>query len=242
MTLVEEAVRAGARRDVAAQTLGLTVRTLQRWAEQGMEAEDQRRGPHTTPANKLSPVERQKLLDVANTAAYRDLSPKQIVPRLADEHQVYLGSESTLYRVLRDEKQLAHRQRSRPSTSSRPREQVASGPNEVWSWDISWLPGPVRGTFFYLYLILDVWSRKIVGAQVHLEENTELASELFLSVCRAHGLDPEGLVLHADNGSPMKGSTLLSTLQRLGVIPSFSRPGVSDDKECTSHCTSLFGR
>ena len=237
MTLVDEAVRTGARLDVAAQIVGLTARTLQRWAEQGPDAEDQRRGPHTTPANKLSPAERQKLLDVANTPAYRDLSPKQIVPRLADEHQLYLGSESTLYRVLRDEKQMAHRHRSRPSTASRPLEQVASGPNEVWSWDISWLPGPVRGTFFYLYLILDVWSRKIVGAQVHLEEKTELASELFLSVCRANGLDPEGLVLHADNGSPMKGSTMLSTLQRLGVIPSFSRPGVCDDNP---YSESLF--
>jgi len=237
VTLVDEAVRTGARLDVAAQIVGLTARTLQRWAEQGPDAEDQRRGPHTTPANKLSPAERQKLLDVANTPAYRDLSPKQIVPRLADEHQLYLGSESTLYRVLRDEKQMAHRHRSRPSTASRPLEQVASGPNEVWSWDISWLPGPVRGTFFYLYLVLDVWSRKIVGAQVHLEEKTELASALFLSVCRANGLDPEGLVLHADNGSPMKGSTMLSTLQRLGVIPSFSRPGVCDDNP---YSESLF--
>jgi len=235
VTLVADAVRAGARRHLAAQTLGLTVRTLQRWAEQGLGAQDQRRGPHTAPANKLSPAERQRLLDVANTPAYRDLSPQQIVPRLADEQQLYLASASTFYRVLRDEQQVVHRQRSRPATASRPRAQVASGPNQVWSWDISWLPGPLRGTFFYLYLIVDVWmivdvwSRKIVGGVVHEEESSELASALFLSVCRDLGLDPLGLVLHADNGSPMKGSTLLATLQRLGVIPSFSRPGVSND-------------
>ena len=229
MTLVEEAVDAGARREVAAQTLGLTVRTLQRWAGQGPDGDDQRCGPHTSPTNKLGPAERQRLLALANAPEYRDLSPQQIVPRLADEQGVYLASESTFYRVLRDEEQLAHRQRSRPATATRPREQVATAPNHVWSWDITWLPGPVRGTYFYLYLMLDVWSRKIVGAAVHEEESSQLASQLFLSSCECLGLDPESLVLHSDNGSPMKGATMLATLQRLGVVPSFSRPGVCDD-------------
>ncbi len=229
MTLVEEAVNAGARREMAAQALGLTVRTLQRWAGQGPGSDDQRCGPHTSPANKLRPAERQRLLAVANAPEYRDLSPQQIVPRLADEQGVYLASESTLYRVLREEAQLAHRQRSRPATATRPREQVATGPNHVWTWDISWLPGPLRGTFFYLYLMLDVWSRKIVGAVVHEEESSPLASQLFLASCERLGLDPESLVLHADNGGPMKGATMLATLQRLGVVPSFSRPGVCDD-------------
>jgi putative transposase len=169
------------------------------------------------------------LLAVANAPEYRDLSPHQIFPRLADEQGIYLASESTLYRVLREEGQLKHRERSRPVPASRPGEQVATGPNQVWSWDITWLPGPVRGTFFYLYLILDVWSRKIVGGVVHEEESAQLAAELFRTTCWRLGVDPGGLVLHSDNGSPMKGSTMLATLQRLGVIPSFSRPGVSDD-------------
>lgn len=229
MTLVEEAVKAGARREAAAEILGLTVRTLQRWADQGPGSDDQRRGPHTEPANKLSATERQRVLEVVNSPKYRDLAPAQIVPRLADEEGIYLASESTLYRVLREEKQLTHRERSRPATSTRPAEQVATGPNQVWSWDITYLPAPVRGTFFYLYLILDVWSRKIVGGVVHEEESSDLASQLFLSSCLRLGLDPEGLVLHSDNGSPMKGATMLATLQRLGVMPSFSRPHVSDD-------------
>ena len=161
MTLVEEAVDAGARRD----------------------SDDQRCGPRTSPANKLSSAERRRLLAVANTPEYRDLSPQQIVPRLADEQGLYLASESTLYRLLREEKQMAHRQPSRPATATRPREQVATGPNQVWTWDISWLPGPVRGTFFYLYLMLDVWSRKIVGAVVHEEESSHLASQLFVTSC-----------------------------------------------------------
>ena len=229
MTLVEEAVDAGARWERAVQTLGLTVRTLQRWSGQGADSDDQRCGPRTSPANKLSSAERRRLLAVANTPEYRDLSPQQIVPRLADEQGLYLASESTLYRLLREEKQMAHRQPSRPATATRPREQVATGPNQVWTWDISWLPGPVRGTFFYLYLMLDVWSRKIVGAVVHEEESSHLASQLFVTSCWRWGLDPESLVLHSDNGSPMKGATMLATLQLLGVIPSFSRPGVCDD-------------
>ena len=229
MTLVEEAVRAGARQQRAAQTLGLTERTLQRWRHRGPQGDDRRCGPRTDPPNKLSEAERQQVLQIANCPEYRDLSPKQIVPRLLDERGIYVASESTIYRVLRAEGQMAHRQRSRPASSQRPREHVASGPNQVWSWDITWLPGPIRGTFFYLYLILDVWSRKIVGAAVHTQESSELASQLIVQSCGHLGLDPDGLVLHADNGSPMKGATLLATLQRLGVIPSFSRPRVSND-------------
>lgn len=136
MSLVEEAVAAGARQEAAAQTLGIAVRTVKRWAEQGPEGDDQRRGPHTTPGNKLSPAERQRVLEVVNSPKYRDLAPAQIVPRLADEERIYLASESTLYRLLREAKQLAHRERSRPATSKRPEEQVATGPNQVYSWDI----------------------------------------------------------------------------------------------------------
>lgn len=229
MSLVEEAVRAGARQEAAAGILGLKARTLQRWRQQSVDGgEDRRRGPLTEPANKLSPTERGVVLETANSPPYRDLSPKQIVPRLADEG-TYVGSESTFYRLLRAAKQMAHRQRAKPATSKKPKEQVATGPDQVWCWDITYLPGPVRGTFFFLYLILDVWSRKIVGARVFAEENAECAAQLFVQTCIRHGVEPDGLVLHSDNGGPMKGSTMLATLQWLGVVPSFSRPHVSDD-------------
>lgn len=229
MSLVAEAVRAGARQEAAAGILGLKARTLQRWRLQSAEGgEDRRRGPRTEPANKLSPTEQDVVLQTANSPLYRDLSPKQIVPRLADEG-TYVGSESTFYRLLRAANQMAHRQRAKPATSKKPKEQVASGPNQVWCWDITYLPGPVRGTFFYLFLFLDVWSRKIVGATVHGEENAERAAQLFVQTCIRHDIEPDGLVLHSDNGGPMKGSTMLATLQWLGVVPSFSRPHVSDD-------------
>jgi len=227
LSLVDEAVRSGARLRKACHELGLSVRTIQRWREHDGGG-DGRHGPQTAPANKLSVGERQRILATVNSPEFRDVSPHQIVPRLADQG-LYLASESTLYRLLREHKQLTHRERTRPATSRRPEEHVATGPCQVWSWDITYLRGPVRGSFYYLYMLEDVWSRKIVGWQVHEEESMELAASLFKETCSWLGLDPDGLVLHSDNGGPMKGSTMLATLQRLGVVASFSRPHVSDD-------------
>jgi len=223
--LIDAAVAQGARLKQAAETLGITVRTIQRWRQQ---KDDRRRGPLTAPANKLSPEERKQVLSVANSPEYRELSPKQIVPRLADQGQ-YIASESTFYRLLRATNQLTHRQRSRPATHRRPKEKKATGPCQVWSWDITYLRSTIRGQFFYLYLILDVWSRKIIAATVFPEESGQNSALLFVEAFHRHGVDPDSLTLHSDNGSPMKGSTMLATLQRLGVVPSFSRPGVSND-------------
>jgi transposase InsO family protein len=171
------------------------------------------------------------VLDVVNSAPFRDLSPNQIVPRLADEG-LYLASESTIYRILRAEGQLAHRGRTKPPTQrggAASREHTATGPCQVWSWDITYLKTPVRGMFYYLYLIMDVWSRKIVGWEVYEVESAECSAALFTEACRAERMDPFGVVLHADNGGPMKGATMVATLERLGVLASFSRPGVSND-------------
>jgi len=223
--LIDEAVTAGARRKVACALLGLTARTLERWAERD---DDQRHGPNTAPTNKLSATERRKLVAVATSPEFRDLSPKQIVPRLADRGE-YLASESTFYRVLHAEDMQHHRARSQPPVA-RPHEHVASAPWQVASWDITYLPGPVRGQFFYLYLVEDVWSRKILGWEVHTTESAELAAALIERIRTETGeRDLRGWVLHSDNGAPMKGATMLATLQRLGVVPSFSRPSVSDD-------------
>ena len=110
---------------------------------------------------------------------------------------------------------------------------TATGPDQVWSWDITWLPTTIRGRYLYLYLVMDVWSRRIVGWTVEESENSDAAAKLIPRACAAANIDPRGLVLHSDNGAAMRGATMLSTLQRLGVVPSFSRPHVSDDNPCS---------
>lgn len=227
--LINEARGAGARLHRCCEVIELDVRTVQRWLGQGPDGgEDRRKGAGKPPANKLSAHERQQLCGLLVSPEFVDLSPHQIVPKLADMG-MYIASESTLYRVLREEKLNAHRGRSRPATHHRPDEYTATGPNQVWSWDITYLRSPIAGAFYYLYLFVDVWSRKIVGWDVLEEESNEAAAELFCRICADEGVDPNGLVLHSDNGGPMKGATMLATLQKLGVVPSFSRPNVSDD-------------
>lgn len=232
--IVNEAVQSGARLHKAAGIIGLSARTIMRWRQDG--GCDRRKGPKKEPANKLSEKERENLLEVANSVPFRDLSPKQIVPSLADQG-VYLASESSFYRVLRDHKMLTHHQRSKPPVSRRPREHVASGPCQVWSWDITYLHSSIRGIFYYLYMIVDVWSRKIIAAEVFTEESMEHSSRLFTKACFIHNVLPEGLVLHSDNGGPMKGATMVATLDKLGVTASFSRPSVSNDNP---YSESLF--
>lgn len=226
--LLDEAIRDGARQSKACEILGIDPRTVQRWRRQGI-GKDRRAGPKSTPKNKLSDAERGRVLEVVNLPEHRDLCVNQIVPRLADQG-VYLASESTIYRILREVKQLRHRESSRPRQHHRPRELTATRPNQVWSWDITYLRSPVLGAFFYLYVAVDVWSRKIVAAEVHTAESSDNAARLFHDAVAKEGVDyGDGLALHSDNGGPMKGATLLATLQRLGIATSFSRPRVSDD-------------
>ena len=155
------------------------------------------------------------------------LPPTQIVPILADEGQ-YLASESTVYRLLRQADQLKHRGRSKAPQSRPVPRHCARGPNELWSWDISYLPGPVAGMFFFLYLVLDVHSRKIVAHEVHEAECADLAARLIAQAAGCECIETP-LVLHQDNGSPMKASTFAAKLDQLGIHRSYSRPGVSDD-------------
>lgn len=226
--LIDEAVTQGARQENACTTLNLPPRTVQRWRCQNI-GEDRRTGPKQPPANKLSDQERAQVLSIANAPENRDLSPKQIVPRLADQGE-YVASESTMYRILRQEKQMEHREPSRPPRKPyRPKEYVATAPNQVWTWDITYLQTPVRGMFFYLYLMLDIWSRKVVGWTVEAEESAHHAQAMIEAARQLENIRPGQLVIHADNGGPMKAATLLAFLQGMGVMPSFSRPSVSND-------------
>ena len=235
MVLVQEAQGAGACLRPVCEILGLDVRTVQRWRARNT-GDDMRLGPKTTPKNQLSEFERARILSTANSLEYRDLSPKQIVPRLADKGE-FIGSESSFYRVLRAEDLQNHRGPKRAPSAKKPREKKADGPCQVWSWDITYLRSPVTGFFFYLYLVVDVWSRKIVAAEVFDRECGELASKLIADAFHAEGA-PVGLCLHQDNGAPMKAATLKATLEHLTVLASYSRPHVSDDNP---YSESLFG-
>lgn len=229
MTLaaIDEAVAAGARLEAACDVAGLDARTVQRWRARP-DGDDQRRGPRSRPANQLTAEEEAEILALVTSPEFRALSPHQLVAKLADMG-IYVASESSVYRFLRRKRLLQHRDRSKPRTHRRPREHVATGPNQVWAWDITYLRTPVRGTYWYLYTVLDVWSRKIVGWAVHDVQNDELAAALVEDACRSEGVIRDRLVLHADNGAAMKGKTMLAKLEELGVMPSFSRPRVSDD-------------
>jgi transposase InsO family protein len=233
---IDAAVAAGASVDEACAGIGLSARTIARWRKEPEGGSDRREGPKTTPAHALTPKERERIVEIATSPEYRNLSVRQIVPRLADQG-VYVASESSFYRVLHEEELMTHRSHARPASASKPRCHVATAPCQVWSWDITYLRSATRGSFFYLYLVLDIWSRKIVGWEVHEEESMELASELAQKACADEHVKPGELVLHSDNGGPMKGATMLATLQRLGIAASFSRPRVSDDNAI---CEAIF--
>lgn len=236
MLLVKEAVAGGARQTRACEVIGLSPRTLQRWQTDGDQG-DSRPGRLHTPHNRYSDLERQRILSLVNSEEYGHLPPSQIVPRLADTGQ-YVASESTMYRLLRQAGQLQHRGRQRVGQPlQKPRALSARAPNEIYSWDITCLPAAIKGQFHYLYLFLDLFSRKIVGWQVYDTEDSERASEVMREICLREGISPGQVVLHSDNGGPMKGATMLATLRELGVAPSFSRPAVSDDNP---YSESLF--
>jgi putative transposase len=228
LTAISQAQASGARLTKACQLVGLSVRTLERWRGDPENA-DAREGPRRHPSNALSPLEQARVVAVMTGPKYGGVSPKQLVPRLADEG-IYLASESTMYRLqrrfqLRETGAGATRNHGpRATTVHR-----ATGPNQVWSWDITYLQTAVRGQYLYLYLVLDVWSRRIVGWCIHEREAASHAADMIRRICDDAGIDAEGLILHSDNGKPMRGSTMVATLRWLGIVPSFSRPHVSDD-------------
>jgi len=233
--LLTEATAQGARRKPACEILGISVRTWQRWQRTGNTV-DGRKHRCRQPHNKLSNLEQETILAVINRPEHASLAPSQIVPKLADKGK-YLASESTLYRLLRAQKQLKHRQLSQPRHYQRPNRQVATGPNQIYSWDITYLPTTIRGYFYYLYVFLDIFSRKIVGWQIYEVESSAHAATILEAICHQEGIKPKQLLMHSDNGAPMKGVSMLTKMQALGVIPSFSRPSVSDDN---AYVESLF--
>ncbi|MFL9989667.1 IS3 family transposase, partial [Paraburkholderia sediminicola] len=234
MQLIDEAVQQGARRARACEQLGISVRSVQRWREAPQDGRTL--ATRQAPANKLSQAERQAVLDAANRPAYASLTPHQIVPKLADEG-VYLASESTFYRVLKAAGQGQRRGRAKAPQRRTLTTHCADGPNQVWCWDITWMPTTVRGRYFYWYMMKDIYSRKLVMNEVWEQESAEHASVLLAKGCLREGIAGRPLVLHSDNGSAMKGATMRAAMIDLGVQPSFSRPRVSNDN---AFAESLF--
>lgn len=232
---------AGARLDRACDIAGIDVRTLQRWkAHTGLDMGDGR--PHAArpmPAHALSEAERAQLLNVANEPRFAAMPPARIVPLLADEGR-YLASESTFSRVLREHSQTAHRGRAKTPRAVRPpTTHVATAPRQVWCWDMTYLPAQIAGRWFHLYLIMDLYSRKIIGWEVHPTDHADHAVHLLRRTALVEGIAALNVkpVLHGDNGSTLKATTVLAMLQWLGVKPSYSRPRVSDDN---AYAEALF--
>lgn len=233
---------AGARLSMACNVAGIDLRTLQRWKARdagGIGGDARPQAARPTPAHALTEVERAQLLRVANEPRFASVPPARIVPMLADEG-VYLASESTFSRVLRQHGQTAHRGRAKaPKTIRPPTTHIASGPRQVWCWDTTYLPAQVQGQWYYLYLILDLYSRKIIGWDVHATDKADYAAHLVRRTALAEGIAVCATkpVLHGDNGATLKATTVLAMLNWLGVKPSYSRPRVSDDN---AYAESLF--
>jgi putative transposase len=230
---IAQACAAGARLGPACALAGINVRTLQRWQvgdglRQGDRRPDADRG---VPSHALTEAERAEIIKIANEPRFAETPPARIVPALADEG-IYIASEASFYRVLRAHGQMNRRGRAQPPRKPRPpTTHIASRPGEVWCWDITFLPAQIQGRWFYLYLILDLYSRKIVGFEVHDTDSAEHAAHLARRTALAEGLHamPKRPVLHGDNGATLKATTVLAMLHWLGITPSYSRPRVSDD-------------
>lgn len=210
VTLVQEAVAAGARLGEACRCIGMCERTLQRW----QQTPDDRRpqAPRPEPKNKLSAEEVQQVLDICHEPRFASLPPSQIVPTLADEDR-YIASESTFYRVLHRAGEMTRRGRQKAAQSRPLSTWKATAPRQVWTWDITWLKSLTAGHWYYLYLIEDVFSRKIVGYEVHQIESGENAAELLKRTVLSECCWQEPLVLHADNA--------------------FAQPAAGEQRQCT---------
>lgn len=237
---IDEAYSHGSRLQPACAEADITIRTYQRWHRAGEVCGDARpKAVRPAPSHSLSTEERQHILATVNELRFANLPPSQIVPALADEG-VYIASESSFYRVLKAAKQLAHRGRTKAPVKRTMTTHVANAPNQLWSWDITYLPSGVHGLWFYLYLVMDVYSRKIVAWDIHDTESGEHAAALITRgyLSENIALNQQPLVLHSDNGAPMKSATLRARLEFLGVAASYSRPRVSNDN---AYSESLFG-
>lgn len=205
--------------------IGISERTIQRWNLTGVD--DGRKGAQKRVVRKLSDEERAEIYRITCSDEYKDLNPHEIYNSLLDKG-IYLASESSFYRILRENKAIIHRRETKEGISRKqPDELRATCKNQVWMWDITWLKTDVQGIYQYAYVIEDLFDRSIVGWSIYENESDEHAKALFEAVTKKEKAYPQ--FVHSDNGNAMKGITLIAFYYRLGIVPSFSRPRVSDD-------------
>jgi len=204
---------------------GISERSIQRWKKTGIR--DKRKGSAKSVPRKLSEEERERIYKTCCSREYKDNNPHEIYHSLLDKGE-YLASESSFYRILREKKALTHRTESKEGISrKKPDERIATAPNQVWMWDITWMKSNVTGIWHYAYVIIDLYDRSVIAWAIHSNESDEHSTGLFREACRRHGCHPD--FVHSDNGNPMKGVTLVGFFYSLGIVPCYSRPRVSDD-------------
>ena len=199
------------------------------------------RQPRPTPARALCEAEREQILDVLAGPRFVDRAPAEVVATLLDEGH-YLCSERTMYRILAADQPVRERRNQREHPQYTKPELVATAPNQTWSWDITKLLGPTKWTYFYLYVVLDIFSRYAVGWMVADRENSALAGRLIEETCHKQGVQPQVLTLHSERGAPMTSKCTAQLLADLGVTRSLSRPQVSDDNPSAARCDGRLHR
>lgn len=211
----------------ACQALGVPRSSLYRvWAEQHNPKAE--RPPPAAPPRSLSLAEKVEVRQILNSERFQDQAPREVYATLLDEGQ-YVCHWRTMYRILNEHDEVRERRNQLSHPNYQKPELLATKPNQVWGWDITKLLGPLKWTYYYLYVILDIFSRYVVGWMVAEREAAALAKELVDQACLRQGIQAEQLTLHADRGSPMVAKSLAMLLADLGVTKSHSRPHVSDD-------------
>lgn len=211
---------------IACEGLGVPRSTLYR--QRKGQSGDMSQAAARHSARKLSDEEKKQVHELLNSERFRDLSPYQVYAILLDEGE-YHCSISTMYRILREHDEVKERRHQRPQRDYVRPELLATAPNQVWSWDITWLKGPEKWQHFYLYVIIDIYSRYVVGWMLAEQESGELAEQLIRESCRKQEIERDQLIIHADRGAAMTSQTVAQLLEELGVGKSHTRPYTSDD-------------
>ena len=232
ITALDIAVASGARLFKACQTILLCSRRLRRWRRTD---EDGRKGGYRVVGQRLSETEKDAVVAAFNRPEVADLPVKVACATLMDQGH-YTASPSTCARVLAERKMDRRKEPRKAAKAKRP-ELLATGPGQVWCWDITWLDAPLKGTYFYLYMAIDMFSRKVVAWEVYAKEDGALARALFAEAMEAEGIRPGTLLVHADNGRPMRSLKLRALFDVLQVTASYGRPHTSNDN---AFAESLF--